>query len=702
MAIHIDRLSVENMGPIGKCDLDFGRFNLVYGRNEQGKTLLVEFLIRALFKNHKGWNLRAMDSRGQVWVSGLSGDGPLAFRPDSRKKLEDHWGASLSGLPPRVSRLLVVKGAEVELDGSAASGINKRVLTELLSGHSIIDAIKGRMQKTVRSAAIGDGVILGDRRGRLKERLETQAKKKRLDELFEQVNRLYSGGPRAVLRTEQQDIETKLAEMERARRHYAWRLAGKIEALEEQLSRLPQAELDDLRVDVRAFRRDVGQLRSKQRRLKELREKSEQYRWLEEATAVYEQRESARALQANSRWLFGAVAALAASILLMLLNTPALALLALLIAAGAAAWYIRALRQEAQQVGAIDEVQRLEAEFERRFERPLSGLPLLRQMVASLQEAHYEARTLQAQLQETQEALQEQRVDIAGRLHTVTDEPGKPQEWADRVASLQKERERLEREMQNLKMQLRQLDVAPSDYREQPAQVPFSQEALDALREEQQQLQERLEEETRALDDLKHDICRQTDDEISINWALLLHHLQEERAAVAGDYRRQTARILARVLVCEVLDELRQDEDAKIQRHLRSPRIAAPLYTVTNRYEELALDGQELYVADTFGRFNLGDLSSGAQEQVLLALRLGVATTLLNDHALFLILDDAFQYSDWQRRQRLLQQMVLLAEEGWQVIYFTMDDHIRQLFDDAGRSHFGDSYCSIDLEVVSD
>ncbi|MFW5941558.1 MAG: ATP-binding protein [Chloroflexota bacterium] len=700
MAIHIDRLSVENVGPIGKCSLDFGHFNLVYGRNEQGKTLLVEFLIRALFKNQKGWTLRPTDCRGQVWVNGLSGDGALAFTPDSREKLEDHWNDALSGLPPRVSRLLVVKGAEVALDGSVAGGIDKQVLKELLSGHSVIDAIKGRMQKTVLGASIEDGAIIGDRRGRLKERLETQEEKKRLDDLLQRVNRLYSGGPRAVLRAEQQAVETKLAEMERARRHHAWQLAQRIEALEAQLSRLPQAELDDLRMDVRTFRRDVGQLRSKQRRLNDLQEKSEQYRWLQEATEVYEQRETAHSLQANSLWLVVAAAALVVGVLFVLLDVPALALPALLVAAATAAWYIRALRQEAQQAGAIDEVQRLEDEFERRFERPLSGLPLLRQRAQSLQDDHYEARTLEAQVQEAQEALQEQRADIAARLHKFTDEPGKPQEWADRVAALQEERERLEREKRGLATELQRLDVAPSDYRRQAAGVAFSQETLDTLREKLQQLQEKLEEEIRALDDLKHDICRQTDDEISINWQLLLHHLQEKHATVTGDYRQQTAGILARVLVCEVLDELRQDEDAKIRRHLRSPRIAVPLQAITNRYREVALDGQELYVSDTFGRFSLGDLSSGALEQVLLALRLGVATTLLDDQALFLILDDAFQYSDWQRRERLLQQMVVLANEGWQVIYFTMDDHIRRLFDDAGRNHFGDGYRSFDLAAV--
>ncbi|HCQ15235.1 MAG TPA: tetraacyldisaccharide 4'-kinase, partial [Cryomorphaceae bacterium] len=36
------------------------------------------------------------------------------------------------------------------------------------------------------------------------------------------------------------------------------------------------------------------------------------------------------------------------------------------------------------------------------------------------------------------------------------------------------------------------------------------------------------------------------------------------------------------------------------------------------------------------------------------------------------ILDDAFQHSDWERRPRMIEYMVKLVKEGWQVFYFTM------------------------------
>jgi uncharacterized protein YhaN len=102
-------------------------------------------------------------------------------------------------------------------------------------------------------------------------------------------------------------------------------------------------------------------------------------------------------------------------------------------------------------------------------------------------------------------------------------------------------------------------------------------------------------------------------------------------------------------------------------------------------------------VYDGLGRFALSELSTGAQEQVLLALRLAFSRSIFGQESLFLILDDAFQHSDWQRRERLVAEMVSVARQGWQIIYFTMDDHIRDLVHQYVRPEFHDQYCFRDL-----
>ena len=70
---------------------------------------------------------------------------------------------------------------------------------------------------------------------------------------------------------------------------------------------------------------------------------------------------------------------------------------------------------------------------------------------------------------------------------------------------------------------------------------------------------------------------------------------------------------------------------------------------------------------------------------------------ILRKNHLFLILDDAFQYSDWNRRKLLVKKMAELAKNNWQIIYFTMDNHIQELFDKSGEK-FGIAYKKFELK----
>ena len=53
MSIRIKDITIENLGPIKKFDMELGKLNVIYGTNGTGKTMLTEFLIKSLFKNTK-------------------------------------------------------------------------------------------------------------------------------------------------------------------------------------------------------------------------------------------------------------------------------------------------------------------------------------------------------------------------------------------------------------------------------------------------------------------------------------------------------------------------------------------------------------------------------------------------------------------------------------------------------------------------
>jgi hypothetical protein len=46
----------------------------------------------------------------------------------------------------------------------------------------------------------------------------------------------------------------------------------------------------------------------------------------------------------------------------------------------------------------------------------------------------------------------------------------------------------------------------------------------------------------------------------------------------------------------------------------------------------------------------------------------------------------------------LVDHMGYLASKNWQIIYFTMDDHIKSLFNQRIKPKFADAYQLIELE----
>jgi len=134
------------------------------------------------------------------------------------------------------------------------------------------------------------------------------------------------------------------------------------------------------------------------------------------------------------------------------------------------------------------------------------------------------------------------------------------------------------------------------------------------------------------------------------------------------------------LVVHETIEELQKQEDEKLLEKLNSEDIVSLIQRLTRRYKALGFDEKDIIISDDYFSFNIKDLSTGAKEQVMIALRIGFAKSILKQETAFLIFDDAFQHSDYKKRPLLIDTLFDLAQEGWQIIYLTMDNHIRDLF----------------------
>ena len=75
-------------------------------------------------------------------------------------------------------------------------------------------------------------------------------------------------------------------------------------------------------------------------------------------------------------------------------------------------------------------------------------------------------------------------------------------------------------------------------------------------------------------------------------------------------------------------------------------------------------------------------LSGGTYDQLYLSVRLALADKMLRGQKGFFILDDPFLTSDAERLGRQFEMLRDLAEDGWQIIYFSVKDETRRVLND--------------------
>jgi uncharacterized protein YhaN len=696
MGIGIDRINIDQAGPVSGLQLTLRRFNLIYGLNEKGKTFLVEFVVRSLFGNLSGWSLRDADFRGKVIVSGLA-DSPVTFMPSSGDKLEGALVEQVAGMPANISNLLVVKGADLSFGGGRRPGISKVILKDLLSGQGVLDDVQKNITKTVMNSTIEEGRIVGSTAGEIKNSRNLKRDLEQIDDLFNQIENTYSGGERQVLQSRIDELKEAISELEAAKGYLAFQINQRLQKQKEQLEQLPGEDLDQLKDEYVKLERTENDITRLETRLARLEQESEQYEWLDEAIVQYEQRGVQEAVGPSLVYPALIIAALLLAIGSSFAGFPLGTAVLLVIAAFFGGLYVRQYRSALEQAVDADESKKLEEEFERRFGEPLSGLPQLKEKKKSMEEAYHSSKTVRGDLQDEMNELEELQDQLALEFKRLLDRTPERDSWDSEIRDLVDQRKRMDAQFGQYRLELAALNVPESEYRSEPVSMDYSKEKLEGLRRELEQAEESLRSDTDALINLKHSIGGLTGESIDVELEMLIESLQQKREEISAEYRDVTAKIIAGILVNDQLDVIRTQEEENIRKKLVSSLVTTPIQSITKRYSGVLYEDGQVWVTDDFGSFALSDLSTGALEQVLLGLRLGFAAHIFKQKSLFLLLDDAFQHADWQRREWLLDQMVTIAKGGWQIIYFTMDEHIKGLFEEAGEEHFPGQYMSYNL-----
>lgn len=257
-------------------------------------------------------------------------------------------------------------------------------------------------------------------------------------------------------------------------------------------------------------------------------------------------------------------------------------------------------------------------------------------------------------------------------------------EWKDKLDDLINTTTKIKNDINTIAGELNGLGIDPENFIREDPGIKFDPTHLlnleNLINDKSNQLKE-LEKENL---DYKGEIANITGLSTKDDWNTLIDQLYAKQNEILNQLKHQESFIIAGILVHQTISELLRAEDEHIQNSINSPNFSDLLFEITGKYKNLTIDddGKILISSDT-AEYKLQDLSTGTKEQVLFALRVTLAEKILDDKAFF-ILDDAFQHSDYDRRPKLIDQVFSLADRGWQIIYLTMDEHIRDVFTNKG------------------
>jgi hypothetical protein len=699
MAIKIARIEVEQLGPLVSFKNDLRDVTLIYGGNEKGKTFLVEFVLKSLFKNLTGFKneLRIKKPGGKIVVSGF-GTELVTFSPGSRVKLESKLEESGQSMPANIARLLVVRGGDTAIEKSD-DGISQDAIREFLSSQGVLDTIQRNIPlKGTREARIEAGEILGSNSGDLSKRKDARDGLENITRLLERVNLELAEGDIVALDKRITQAKERLDRLEAARKYAAYQLAQEKQKVESEIKRMEDANFKGLEKNFEDYLRQKRDLAAMELEMKDAEQRGQHHPWLQEAIDEYQNHIGKTSAIARPIYLIVALILILASSLFIAFGQRLPAIVAVLLAAGSGFWYFQQARRYQRNQAETKEIERIRETYIEKFNEPCKDLATMRVKLAAIASDYHGAQQIAREIEKIQADIKKLENAIHQGLKDLGKNRTSPDLWENIIKELRRELSNLHTNAQVLDKDLARLDVDPSDYQDSDPGITYSRAEYNAAKAEKEQLELERTNLEQSLQNLKSEIQGVVREHSLTDWGELIQRLRELKQEQVEQFLHFTVEIIAGNLLYRVIEQAHMQEDEKIRANLDSDIVRGPLKDITKRYVSVEIEDGSFKAIDTFNQeFDLADLSTGTREQIFLALRIGFAKRIMQGDTAFLILDDAFQHSDWERRHDLVDTVFDLAKQGWQIIYFSMDDNIRDLFDQKGKKAPKDTYVRIDL-----
>ena len=221
--------------------------------------------------------------------------------------------------------------------------------------------------------------------------------------------------------------------------------------------------------------------------------------------------------------------------------------------------------------------------------------------------------------------------------------------------------------------------------------IKYNEEFVSNLKEEQDKLENDLKDiytEITALHNKLREIERNTNDILRLGENYLyctttsdLNKVKEKLNTFLKENNNRQKYVLD---VIKIFNEIESEEKEKISELLSKESSVSDYFKeiTAGIYEAVIfeVDSGKIKVRRKDGLLlDAEKLSGGTYDQLYFSIRLALGEKLLKDKTGFFIMDDPFIKADSERLQNQIEMLKKISEFGWQIIYFTVKDEVKDL-----------------------
>lgn len=747
------RIEIDDYGPLQGWSLkEPGDFNLLFGRNEAGKTLVIEAIWKMLWKKHarKLRGAERVDEQPRGFLR-LEVDGEDVRFPDV-----GNLDSRIDLTPELCRNTFIVRNSDlfIENEGDYFTQVTSR-LTGLKSAE--IDQI----EEAVRQIALltpGKLIFKDDApSGKLKSRIENARKlREEIDSLLQRIKEKGWDELERELVSNIENIqllEQDLKELELARRRKMYeegkeaneelkKLAREISDLQE-FSREQAAQWWELNSERRGKAGNLEKLSGEEKEFQaELKEVDEELQQVEselnrlgKAKGVVDgevlpdlkemERKEQQLTEKKKGENFLRNTGIASLILIVISGLLAAfvpemlnysyAAGALGLAFGVFSWFrIYTLKKEEGEIAGIlsriknnlqpfginsEEkkdlvivIEKLQQEYEE-WESKKSNLGKRRSYAERrIQEINRDQKDLQDRIEKIDQEIEEIKKNSS------LEDLDQYKQKLKRKEGLKERETKLIYDLQRifqLRDENRNWDKLIEDYSQYQDQAPGQEytekvekekeEKLVKLKEMQKEKENELENFRKELKEIEREVNKEVFPEEEFIPCSTSLDLEEVKKKIDNFVNfHETNKERAKIVI-DIFSQIKEEEEEKVSEIFAGSRVGEIFAEITGgRYNQVSYDREsgEIIAWQEGGKIiPARNLSGGAFDQLYLAIRVAMGEKILGEKTGFFILDDPFIKADQDRLKRLLGTIKELTTRGWQVLYFTCKNEVREILE---------------------